>query len=319
MNIGHANFSASSSGGAGNAVNDALHRTLQALSDHDRSALAKMLSQFKEAAGADAHDADHIGRLIKEVEAQTKASGPGADGQALDKTSPNLQVPGSGNPYENIMEVLLAVIKAAVQDGNEDLHQALEHMKHHADASRRLTTRLVLGSAGLIALGLLISAGLRFLRPPEKNPGPPDVGAGLVQHNPGPPDSNPGPPDAACDLRFVQPSPSAHIPDMGAVQFEWTSVPKAANYSLELQLPAGAGSPWVLPPKGTVKTLYMENFPAGGDYRASIKALGAGGEVLCVANFPFSKTAANVPADKPKEGNGGDSGGGPCISMAACP
>ena len=65
---------------------------------------------------------------------------------------------------------------------------------------------------------------------------------------------------------------------------------------------------------------FMENFPAGGDFRVSVNALSASGDVLCGATFPFTKTAGKALGDKAKEGEGGDTGsGGPCISIAACP
>ena len=307
MNVGGSGNPAGGSAGQSNYLNardaqfmagdhtkdlDSLRHTLQTLSDEKRGILQKLLSKYRDFAGHDTSFDDLIEHSIKELQ------GMGAAGN-------------SGNE----METILAVMKAAEQDGNEDLHNLLEKVKHLTEQKRKQALGLgVLG--GIIVVALLAGLGMRFLNPAGVSPGPPEVNPGPPEHNPGPPDMNPGPPNFSCTVRFLQPTSSSKIPDTGAVAFEWTSAPAATAYSLEVDRPAGTGSPWILPLKGTAKTLYMENFAAGGDYRVTVNALSATGDVLCGATFPFSKAASKQRGEKGNEDGGG---GAPCISMLACP
>jgi hypothetical protein len=83
--------------------------------------------------------------------------------------------------------------------------------------------------------------------------------------------------------------------------FQWTEVPEAADYELEVALPEGSGPAWVIPTSDETKTIYMENFPAAGEYAITVNAVSGMGELLCATSFKFTKAASDVPDKKEKE------------------
>jgi hypothetical protein len=99
------------------------------------------------------------------------------------------------------------------------------------------------------------------------------------------------PDPAACDVHFIHPASGEQIPIDDALNIEWSAVPAAGSYDLEMQPPPGAGSPWTLQMQTTSKRLYMDNFPAGGKYNLLVTARAGDGNALCSARFTFDKAA----------------------------
>lgn len=170
--------------------------------------------------------------------------------------------------------------------------------------------------AGLIVL-LAIGGILLWI-----NPGPPDV-------NPGPPEGNPGPPDlpnaggvksaGACAIHFSSPTEGGAIPLAGQLPVSWSGVPGVETYDLKLVPPASFSVPWLYHVKGTSKNIYMENFPAAGDYELSVSALGPNGQTLCSDVFRFKKAAYDEASGKSKEAGGGGCSSGPGVLVVVCP
>jgi hypothetical protein len=128
--------------------------------------------------------------------------------------------------------------------------------------------------------------------------------------NEGPASAPAAPPSAGCEIKLVYPPAPTAIPEIGPIDLQWTRVPEAAVYSLEVDPPPGAGAPWLISTTLTSKQLYMENFPAGGAYGVLASALSAKGDVLCAARLTFEKPASELPGKSSKEKEGG--GAVPC-------
>jgi hypothetical protein len=139
-------------------------------------------------------------------------------------------------------------------------------------------------------LGVLEAAG-----PPAGPQAPVAEGGGSA---PGPVSSSP------CAIQLLDPPSADHIPASGPITLQWTEVPEAANYELEVALPVGSGPAWVVPTKEETKTIYMENFPAAGEYAITVNALSGMGELLCATSFKFTKAASDVPDKKEKDDEG---------------
>lgn len=106
----------------------------------------------------------------------------------------------------------------------------------------------------------------------------------------------------SCTIQMIDPRSLEDVPASGPVTLEWTEVPKAADYAVEITQPEGSGPAWVIPVSDESKVIYMENFPAAGEYAVTIKALSNVGDLLCAASFKFTKAASDDPTRKAKEG-----------------
>lgn len=98
-------------------------------------------------------------------------------------------------------------------------------------------------------------------------------------------------PATICTIQFISPAPTATIPLSGPLTAEWSGVGGAVSYTLEVVQPEGAGKPWLMATDGPSKSIYMENFPAGGDYQLRVTALANDGKALCAATLEFEKDA----------------------------
>jgi hypothetical protein len=105
-----------------------------------------------------------------------------------------------------------------------------------------------------------------------------------------------------CNISFTNPINKMEITNFGPVLFEWTHVPEAYSYSLEVVPPAKASLPWVYSANDNSKKVYMENFPMGGTFLVSVNALSEDKDVLCSATLRFDKSAF-AGADKDKQDN----------------
>lgn len=178
--------------------------------------------------------------------------------------------------------------------------------------TRAINPRLVIGGiAGLVlALGLLVS--LHFV--PSAHGSPTADLPAVVAPNAVSPVVPPATP--ACALKFLRTFDLDSIPDTGPVNVQWSSQPGAASYAFKVIPPASFSVPWLFPTDGNSRTIYMENFAAGGDYQFTVDALDAKGGVLCSAALKFSKSAYNPPSGKKGEK------GGACTTtgmMVICP
>jgi hypothetical protein len=173
----------------------------------------------------------------------------------------------------------------------------------------------MLGAAGLILLlGLLF--GIDWLSPAGGKPTEGQLGAavpnlGIVVGPTGTP---------TCPVFFHNPRGTGEIPDYGPLKVEWSGMPGAASYALKVIPPPAVSVPWLFPTRGTTRTIYMENFPAAGEYQFSVDALDANGVVLCGAALRFRKSAYVPPSGK--KGDTGGGGSPACTSMGllvTCP
>lgn len=177
-------------------------------------------------------------------------------------------------------------------------------------------------AVGLLVLGVIGGAIMAFAgaggQPHTGNAGtgdqtnavPPPIVLGSAGGTAAPPLA------ALCALNVVPPPGPTGMPVIGPVEFEWAGIPAVAQYALEVSPPAGGGPLWQFSTTATSKKIYMENFPAGGDYQVSLKALSGNGDVLCDVKMKFTKAAADVPAKNPAEQEG--SGASACYSKP-CP
>ena len=81
-------------------------------------------------------------------------------------------------------------------------------------------------------------------------------------------------------------------------------MPGAASYALKVIPPPSFSVPWLFPAKGTTRTIYMENFTAGGDYQFSVQALDPSGGVLCETELKFTRAALVAPSARKHQGDG---------------
>ena len=110
-----------------------------------------------------------------------------------------------------------------------------------------------------------------------------------------------------CSLRIIKPTSSEETPLSGPLSVEWSSVEPAASYALEVMPPGGSGAPWNISTDETSKNIFMENFPAGGEYQISVSALDATGAVLCTGVMSFHKgELGESPTRKQQDGGGKD-------------
>lgn len=269
----------------------ALQQTLSKLKSSELDTIDKMLHEYQEQIG-------------KETREDAKLGTEHVPGTAMG----NLPTLPGGSPFTNIGEVERLVIQAAVQGSNEDLKHIMGAV--HDMQQRRTRRRWLILGAGL--LGLLALGGFLLWQ----NPGPPDVSPGPPDSNPGPPNSNPGPPDnpssgqsippaGVCSIHFSNPTSAEAIPLAGQFPVAWSEVPGAVAYDLKMVPPASFSVPWLFHVKGTSKNIYMENFPAAGDYELSVSALGPNGETLCSNSLKFRKSAYSDSSGNNKEPAGG--------------
>lgn len=106
----------------------------------------------------------------------------------------------------------------------------------------------------------------------------------------------------ACPLSLMSPASADQIPETGALKVEWSGVPQAASYALKVIPPPSFSAPWLFPAQGTSRTIYMENFTAGGDYKLSVEALNPSGAVLCQTELKFTRAALAAGPAKKKAG-----------------
>jgi hypothetical protein len=92
-----------------------------------------------------------------------------------------------------------------------------------------------------------------------------------------------------CEVHFTAPTMGQEIPLIGPLDVEWNFVPEATSYILVLDFPPGTGGPWTTETAYTTRRLYMDYFPAGGDYRLTVIAQGAARDALCAAHLTFAK------------------------------
>ena len=188
----------------------------------------------------------------------------------------------------------LAADNKSIQDGLDDATKKLDELMRAA---------VVLLALGIIAGGIAALAGA-FAKPHTEIDGI----AGVVAITPprveieGAGGTKASPLAASCALNLASPRAAAGIPVNGPVVFQWTDIPEATAYDLEVSPLAEKGPPWQFSTTGTSKTIYMEDFPAGGDYKVSLKAIRSNGDVLCAAAFQFTKEASDLPVRKPDEG-----------------
>ncbi len=173
----------------------------------------------------------------------------------------------------------------------------------------------MVGAAALLAL-LGGFFAIRSLAPPVHGDGVSQEAA--VHPNPvavvGPTET------PVCALSLSNPTEADHIPDYGPLNVSWSGVPGAASYALKVIPPHDVSVPWAFPTQGTTRTIYMENFAAGGDYEFSVDALDANGGVLCATELRFKKSAYVPPAGRQDESGGGGAGGCNPNGMAVfCP
>jgi len=101
-----------------------------------------------------------------------------------------------------------------------------------------------------------------------------------------------------CALSFINPSQNyASLPNFGPVVFSWTSQIYADHYELVISGPNV--SPVSYFTANTSKTLYMENYPLAGTYKAVVKAMSdSPAQLLCTATIYFTKDALKIPNPK---------------------
>lgn len=201
-----------------------------------------------------------------------------------------------------ILENLFFVLMEVAKDARDDLKYYLGKMKSGGGKKAILGILLLTGLGGL---AIAVFAGLRNVQSSTNS----SKGLEQVENDPLDlaliPTATP-----ICSINFTAPTNVTELPDFGPVLFEWNSAPVPSAYSLEIDPPKG--SAWLISLKETSKTIYMENFLEGGDYKASVHALGTNGEVLCTAVFVFNKLAY-VPPVKDKDKSSGSSSE-PCVS-----
>jgi hypothetical protein len=64
---------------------------------------------------------------------------------------------------------------------------------------------------------------------------------------------------------------------------------------LEIIPPPGGGVPWLIDTPATSKKIYMDNFPAGGEYQVVVAANAGDGTALCSSTLTFQKGALLIP------------------------
>jgi len=176
---------------------------------------------------------------------------------------------------------------------------------------------LLVGTLALVGVQLLShggSTGSNVLLNPSVPPSPPTGLQGNVLQ----PQSGGTP---ACTLNLINPASADQIPESGALNVQWSSVPEAASYAFKVIPPPSFSVPWLFPTQGNARTIYMENFPAAGDYQFTVDALDANGGVLCGTALKFKRAAYVAPSGK-KGNEGGGGGGRACSSngmFVICP
>ena len=258
------------------------------------------------------------------------ASGIGADNgriqQAMEQAKNGLnQIGALGAHGENIMEILLLVLKSAAEGQQEDLKNIMDHVKginKEKEGFRKVQDKLpgtndgkggarfgsLTAAGGLLVLILLLMVW--FVRPPATDDTPP---ASITVTVPVPAPQVDGAAaggGADCHFAFTGPASGDPIPLSGPLEVEWDRVPRAGSYSMRLILPPGAGNDWLVNTDRAGKSLYMENFPAAGQYELIVTALGVDGAELCSNRLLFDKGAFDS-AESGDHKNEADGGSGP--------
>ncbi len=187
-----------------------------------------------------------------------------------------------------------------VQDEVERRKEAEEAAKKSAQARKHnhIYRRGVVLVVVFLAFIIVVSLGVYYKYPfvkLEVTPSANQIVSRALALPPSPPSPTSTLP-STCDLRIISPSSGADITNYGAVIFQWTRVPAAINYSVEITPPQG----WIVFEKGTSKTVYMENLPEGGEHQVEVNALDRDGKVLCTAMLTFNK-AAFILSDNQKQ------------------
>lgn len=101
----------------------------------------------------------------------------------------------------------------------------------------------------------------------------------------------------SCTLAFIAPAENSILPASGPIEFSWMEQPDASSYLLDFTLPNGNHGA-MDPTTDTFKKVFMEAFPPGGNYVATITALDAEANSICQDTLTFSKTEAWVPTKR---------------------
>lgn len=159
--------------------------------------------------------------------------------------------------------------------------------------------------AVLLITGIVVVGGGQFLpTPKDKAPNPGSVKEKSPENNPleivlvTPATrivDNPlelvlvTPPAPVCSIGFTSPVGISKLPNFGPVLFEWTAISSTGSYLLKVSPPAETSLPWGYTVTENSKTIYMENFPMGGEFSISVHALSSSGTILCAATLRYSK------------------------------
>jgi len=245
---------------------------------HSLSESAKDVMQDNRATGtSEAQD-----RMQAAMDAASETGGPLAP-SLKDASS------GLGGELAGILEdAYQEMSRSEIEDMIQEAIDSLQKIRAtSSEESGHGPKKLVVFGAGVLGL-LALLAGLWLFRSPQ---------AGSVTPEPAtdtPPVASPVPPAAAvpgaiCTIHFLSPAPAESIPLSGPLTAQWSSVGGAVSYALEVVQPEGAGNPWLMTTESNSKSLYMENFPAAGDYQLRVTALANDGKALCTGTFDFEK------------------------------
>jgi hypothetical protein len=269
-----------------------IHDIPSKLKSSDLSRLSDVLHEYQKISNKESHDEPKGDALDQRLRLSLKD----ADLKNL------LDEMGKGGAGAEALAMLLVTNIAEAGGGIGSTLGAIQ-----GEGKRRTRRNLVmLGAAGLILLlGLLV--GIGWLGPSAGKPPVPqavaqDPNVGVLVRPTGTP---------ICALNLINPAKADKIPDSGALNVQWSSVPGAASYALKVIPPPEVSVPWLFPTKGNSRTIYMENFAAAGDYQFSVDALDAQGGVLCGVALKFRKSAYVPPSGKK-----GDTGGGSACTSA---
>ncbi len=266
-----------------------LHDLLNRLKNKELDGLIDEIQQKINALKESADKIGNVAQKMSELLPDTIGSDAAALREPVDGFSTELSDPES---------LVMFIMSRIAEMGEDDLHDMLDEAEKIKKRKRRARRLRLLG--GVLALILFtIAIPLAVIGHPQGLPVTPPTPVAKFDG------IDPGGAEQASNMCGIFPAPavgSAEMPASGPVNLEWLRVPGAFSYSLQVTPPAGAGAPWNISTDETSKKLYMENFPAGGEYEMSVSALDATGAVLCTGVMSFHKAELGESRDTQEAG-----------------